>query len=103
QAEDGIRDFHVTGVQTCALPILRTEQAEATTTEGLTVLKKMLAECYNLRNELKRKVKAAKARLIYSQVLFVFSRILLVGFFIRALRSYRDRTKEYYDDLLYYH
>src|SRR5690606_41156137 len=22
-AEDGIRDFHVTGVQTCALPILR--------------------------------------------------------------------------------
>src|SRR5690606_40442838 len=24
QAEDGIRDFHVTGVQTCALPILQT-------------------------------------------------------------------------------
>src|SRR5690606_40267778 len=24
QAEDGIRDFHVTGVQTCALPILET-------------------------------------------------------------------------------
>src|SRR5690606_39276859 len=24
QAEDGIRAFHVTGVQTCALPILRT-------------------------------------------------------------------------------
>src|SRR6266511_5217268 len=29
QAEDGIRDFHVTGVQTCALPILpRTHVAE---------------------------------------------------------------------------
>src|SRR5690606_40696399 len=28
QAEDGIRDFHVTGVQTCALPIYATpEQA----------------------------------------------------------------------------
>src|SRR5690606_40782029 len=25
QAEDGIRDFHVTGVQTCALPIFPTE------------------------------------------------------------------------------
>src|SRR5690606_40565107 len=25
QAEDGIRDFHVTGVQTCALPILLVE------------------------------------------------------------------------------
>src|SRR5207302_6073618 len=24
-AEDGIRDFHVTGVQTCALPILSTK------------------------------------------------------------------------------
>src|SRR5690606_40797891 len=28
QAEDGIRDFHVTGVQTCALPILLTAQIE---------------------------------------------------------------------------
>src|SRR5690606_3559930 len=26
QAEDGIRDFHVTGVQTCALPILKDEE-----------------------------------------------------------------------------
>src|SRR5690606_39602500 len=25
QAEDGIRDFHVTGVQTCALPIFEAE------------------------------------------------------------------------------
>src|SRR5690606_39834244 len=25
QAEDGIRDFHVTGVQTCALPILEAD------------------------------------------------------------------------------
>src|SRR5690606_40650041 len=27
QAEDGIRDFHVTGVQTCALPIYRAGMA----------------------------------------------------------------------------
>src|SRR5690606_39744467 len=27
QAEDGIRDFHVTGVQTCALPILGSAEA----------------------------------------------------------------------------
>src|SRR5690606_40499731 len=27
QAEDGIRDFHVTGVQTCALPIFSFGQA----------------------------------------------------------------------------
>src|SRR5690606_39282407 len=27
QAEDGIRDFHVTGVQTCALPISRRDSS----------------------------------------------------------------------------
>src|SRR5690606_41874004 len=31
QAEDGIRDFHVTGVQTCALPILRVRAESALT------------------------------------------------------------------------
>src|SRR5690606_39987018 len=29
QAEDGIRDFHVTGVQTCALPISETAKQRA--------------------------------------------------------------------------
>src|SRR5690606_40154204 len=29
QAEDGIRDFHVTGVQTCALPIYEEQVDEA--------------------------------------------------------------------------
>src|SRR6266511_751336 len=29
QAEDGIRDFHVTGVQTCALPIFRRRPVNA--------------------------------------------------------------------------
>src|SRR5437870_13707579 len=33
QAEDGIRDGHVTGVQTCALPICRTGLRFARTTE----------------------------------------------------------------------
>src|SRR5690606_39880181 len=32
QAEDGIRDFHVTGVQTCALPILEYYDAKLLTT-----------------------------------------------------------------------
>src|SRR5690606_40660261 len=34
-AEDGIRDFHVTGVQTCALPILQTRAAVGGTAIGL--------------------------------------------------------------------
>src|SRR5438046_8934193 len=33
QAEDGIRDWSVTGVQTCALPISRRNKVEATRTQ----------------------------------------------------------------------
>src|SRR5690606_40793314 len=36
QAEDGIRDFHVTGVQTCALPILTSLSLNANGTLGGT-------------------------------------------------------------------
>src|SRR5690606_39647798 len=35
QAEDGIRDFHVTGVQTCALPILPESDTLATSQQVL--------------------------------------------------------------------
>src|SRR5690606_40773087 len=35
QAEDGIRDFHVTGVQTCALPICNLETGEAGEEDGI--------------------------------------------------------------------
>src|SRR5690625_1984621 len=37
QAEDGIRDGHVTGVQTCALPISARTPTAATTTFGACV------------------------------------------------------------------
>src|SRR5690606_25108695 len=39
QAEDGIRDFHVTGVQTCALPIFQT--AEGALQETHAILQRM--------------------------------------------------------------
>src|SRR5690606_40104816 len=41
QAEDGIRDFHVTGVQTCALPIYLVGHW----TEGLSHLVRRSAAC----------------------------------------------------------
>src|SRR5690606_40746125 len=37
QAEDGIRDFHVTGVQTCALPILDCSHHQSTNTAAEAV------------------------------------------------------------------
>src|SRR5690606_40385184 len=39
QAEDGIRDFHVTGVQTCALPIYPLEIRDRRGTPALLVPK----------------------------------------------------------------
>src|SRR5690606_35876615 len=38
QAEDGIRDFHVTGVQTCALPISSSTGTSATLEVATTTL-----------------------------------------------------------------
>src|SRR2546426_8081623 len=38
QAEDGIRDYKVTGVQTCALPIFSTTHAKLQRREGVWVL-----------------------------------------------------------------
>src|SRR5690606_41024116 len=37
QAEDGIRDFHVTGVQTCALPIWRSPSPWVASTAATTL------------------------------------------------------------------
>src|SRR5690606_41169013 len=45
QAEDGIRDFHVTGVQTCALPILDYEVSAVATRVGLNGPPQSLASC----------------------------------------------------------
>src|SRR5690606_40005181 len=38
QAEDGIRDFHVTGVQTCALPIFNSVANNVTVVRGLDLI-----------------------------------------------------------------
>src|SRR5690606_40688199 len=43
QAEDGIRDFHVTGVQTCALPISDSGQTSANSTDYALGLDEILA------------------------------------------------------------
>src|SRR5690606_16469629 len=37
QAEDGIRDFHVTGVQTCALPISRRKFRDIAVISGMVI------------------------------------------------------------------
>src|SRR5690606_39695900 len=49
QAEDGIRDFHVTGVQTCALPISEGDR------QLFRYRKKLLADLTRVKNRIKDK------------------------------------------------
>src|SRR5207302_4166725 len=58
QAEDGIRDFHVTGVQTCALPIWgsrfasrspRNEAPTSALTPSRSSLRRRIASCRRVR------------------------------------------------------
>src|SRR5690606_39915909 len=55
QAEDGIRDFHVTGVQTCALPIFNLDILERHQAE-LVMSESLLRSIHepNVRNRLNR-------------------------------------------------
>src|SRR5690606_40256818 len=46
QAEDGIRDFHVTGVQTCALPIL--ESASRRSRSAAARSKSRMADAFSM-------------------------------------------------------
>src|SRR5690625_6891978 len=54
QAEDGIRDGHVTGVQTCALPILREASKRMPSTRLLASRTTAKASSNRLRSEERR-------------------------------------------------
>src|SRR5690625_5901958 len=51
QAEDGIRDGHVTGVQTCALPISEAEGSPLTVGEQVLLLAREKAQAATSRSE----------------------------------------------------
>src|SRR5690606_40321643 len=69
QAEDGIRDFHVTGVQTCALPIWRTvnpvpllEEAKSRLSQPALEVLRSLAPGGGARSEERRVGKEWRSR-----------------------------------------
>lgn len=78
---------------------IRTEQAEATTTEGLQELKKTLLDCYQERNDLKKEIGKAKSKLTFATVLLVSSYILIFGLFIKSFKENRKDKKEFLMDL----
>src|SRR5207302_8026095 len=69
QAEDGIRDFHVTGVQTCALPIfsattcpLMPNPPDGTVTSFASVVRSTMPMPSIVRSEERRVGKECRAR-----------------------------------------
>lgn len=68
---------------------IKTDNAEATTTEGLKELKKTLLDCYQERNDLEREIVKAKNNLTFATGLMIFTYILIFGFFIKWFKENR--------------
>src|SRR5690606_24477979 len=64
QAEDGIRDFHVTGVQTCALPIFQAFRQIAAEARGEAEAQVIAAHALTAaqQNELKATLKSVAGK-----------------------------------------
>ncbi len=78
---------------------IKTDQVEATTTEGLQELKKTLLECYQERNDLKNEIRKAKSKLTFATIIMVLSFILIFGIFVKWFKEKRKDKKEYLQDL----
>jgi len=78
---------------------IRTEQAEATTTEGLQDLKKTLLDCYQERVDLQREIAGTKNKLLVAKILLVLSYIFIIGFFVKWFKKNKDEKQEYLNDL----
>lgn len=102
QSNQNIQDYEIP--QQEIIPDQRTElksteNIEETTTEGLQDLRDTLLSCYQEKSELKREIVKAKSSLQTSQILLVFSYLIIVGFFIKWFKQYRDVKKEYLEDI----
>jgi len=78
---------------------IKTDEAEATTTEGLQELKKTLLDCYQERNDLKNEIVKVKSKLKFATVLMIVTYILIFGFIIKWFKENRKNKKEYLEDL----
>jgi hypothetical protein len=76
-----------------------TENLEKITTEGLQELRNTLLECYNEKLELEKAVNDARKDLWKSKNLLLYSKILLIGFFIKWFKQNMENKQEYLEDL----
>lgn len=79
--------------------VIKTEQIESTTTEGLNDLKKTLLECYQERNDLKNEILKAQTKLTISTVLMILSYVFIFGIFIKWFKENRKNKIDFVEDL----
>lgn len=79
--------------------ILKSVEAESTTTEGLKELKKTLLDCYEMRIELKNKIIKAKSNLVSATILQILCCLLIFGFFVRWFKENKNQIKKHCLDL----
>src|SRR5690606_31951287 len=75
QAEDGIRDFHVTGVQTCALPILIVQHADELVDKERVAVDELMTSAW-LRSEAPAQLLAAGVERATQQIDHTLPRLL---------------------------
>ncbi|MGB5988752.1 MAG: DUF4236 domain-containing protein [Marinifilaceae bacterium] len=78
---------------------IKTEKAEATTTEGLQELRKTLLGCYQERTDLNKEIIIAKNKLTFATIILIFVYVLIFGFFVKWFKENRKTKKEYVEDL----
>jgi len=73
---------------------IKSSNSETTTSKGLNELKQTLLECYGEREKLKTEIKNVNSKLKTSQIILVFSYILIIGFIIKWFKENRNDKKE---------
>jgi hypothetical protein len=78
---------------------IKSEEAEATTSEGLHELKETLMECYQERIDLKKEITKVRFKLFFATIFLIFSCLIIIGFFINSIKQLRKDQNEYLMDL----
>ena len=79
--------------------VIKSEQAETTTTEDLQELKKTLLDCYQERVTLKNEIIKNKQKLIFATIIQIVSQVLIFGFFVKWFKENSAQIKEYLTEL----
>ena len=76
--------------------LIKSDNTESITSEGLLELKKTIIECYQERTEIKKEIAKAGSGIIFANIIFYLSYLLIIGFFVKYFKQNR---KNHLDNL----